>query len=106
MFDGQKYFNNAPLYSVSGRTFPVELFYSQESPKDYVQAAQKLVLEVGAVDHYHGQIHLNEGPGDILVFLTGEQEINDTCDRLEEEAQSFPADKQKLIVRAVVEGEV
>ena len=47
-----------------------------------------------------------EDPGDILVFLTGEQEINDTCDRLEEEAQSFPADKQKLIVRAVVEGEV
>ena len=40
------------------------------------------------------------------MFLTGEQEINDTCDRLEEEAQSFPADKQKLIVRAVVESEV
>ena len=98
MFDGQKYFNNAPLYSVSGRTFPVELFYSQESPKDYVQAAQKLVLEVGAVDHYHGQIHLNEGPGDILVFLTGEKEINDTCKALTEEAQSFPADKQKLLV--------
>ena len=32
------------------------------------------------------------------MFLTGEQEINDTCDRLEEEAQSFPADKQKLLV--------
>ena len=98
MTDGQKYFNNAPLYSVSGRTFPVELFYSQESPKDYVQAAQKLVLEVGAIDHYHWQIHLNEGPGDILVFLTGQQEINDTCKALTEEAQSFPADKQKLLV--------
>ena len=53
MLDGQKYFNNAPLYSVSGRTFPVELFYSQESPKDYVQAAQKLVLEVGAIHLSH-----------------------------------------------------
>ena len=63
-----------------------------------MQAAQKLVLEVGAIDHYHGQIHLNEGPGDILVFLTGEKEINDTCKALTEEAQSFPADKQKLLV--------
>ena len=40
------------------------------------------------------------------MFLTGEKEINDTCKALTEEAQSFPADKQKLIVRAVVEGEV
>ena len=32
---------------MSGRTFPVELFYSQEPPKNYVEAAQKLVLQVG-----------------------------------------------------------
>ena len=44
------------------------------------------------------QIHLLEDPGDILLFLTGEQEILDTCDRLEEEAQSFPEDKRNLIV--------
>ena len=44
------------------------------------------------------QIHLLEDPGDILLFLTGEQEIMDTCDRLEEEQASFPKDKQNLIV--------
>ena len=75
---------------MSGRTFPVELFYSQEPPKNYVEAAQKLVLQVGVVRGTDEQIHLTEEPGDILLFLTGEQEINDTCDRLEEEAQSFP----------------
>lgn len=42
----QRYFNNAPLISVSGRTFPVEIFYSEQPEKDYVQAAQKLVIQV------------------------------------------------------------
>ena len=42
----QRYFNNAPLLSVSGRTFPVEVFYSEQPEKDYVQAAQKLVIQV------------------------------------------------------------
>lgn len=39
-----------------------------------------------------------EDPGDILLFLTGEQEILDTCDRLNEEAESFPKGSSKLIV--------
>lgn len=42
----QRYFNNAPLLSVSGRTFPVEVFYSEQPEKDYVRAAQKLVIQV------------------------------------------------------------
>ena len=45
----QKYFNDAPLYSVSGRTFDVEIFYSNEPQKDYLQAAQKLVLDVSFI---------------------------------------------------------
>ena len=45
----QRYFNDAPLFSVSGRTYPVEVFYSQQPEKDYVQAAKKLVLEVGVI---------------------------------------------------------
>lgn len=44
------------------------------------------------------EIHLTEQPGDILLFLTGEKEILDTCQMLEEEAKSFPADKPKLQV--------
>ena len=71
-----------------------------------MQAAQKLVLEVGVVILSHDQIHLNEAPGDILVFLTGEKEINDTCKALAEEAHSFPADKQKLIVCVATERDV
>ena len=57
----QKYFNDAPLLKVPGRTFPVEVFYTPEPEKDYVEAAVRTAV----------QIHMHEGPGDVLVFLTG-----------------------------------
>ena len=49
----QRYFNDAPLFSVSGRTFPVETFYTEKPEKDYVAAAQKLVLEVSLLHPLH-----------------------------------------------------
>jgi pre-mRNA-splicing factor ATP-dependent RNA helicase DHX15/PRP43 len=71
-----KYFNDAPLISVPGRTFPVEIFYTAEPEADYVDAAIRTVLTV----------HMTEGPGDILLFLTGEEEIEDVCRKLREKA--------------------
>jgi pre-mRNA-splicing factor ATP-dependent RNA helicase DHX15/PRP43 len=68
----QKYFNNAPLLAVPGRTHPVEIFYTPEAERDYVEAAVRTVL----------QIHATEGEGDILLFLTGEEEIEDACRRI------------------------
>ncbi|KIO00617.1 hypothetical protein M404DRAFT_754971, partial [Pisolithus tinctorius Marx 270] len=66
----QKYFglhsdSQAPLFKVPGRTHPVEVFYTQEPEPDYVEAAIRTVL----------MIHRAEDPGDILLFLTGEEEI-------------------------------
>jgi pre-mRNA-splicing factor ATP-dependent RNA helicase DHX15/PRP43 len=75
----QKYFNNAPLMKVPGRTFPVEIFYTPEPEKDYVEAAVRTVV----------QIHQCEGPGDVLVFLTGEEEIEDVCRRIRGEVQAM-----------------
>lgn len=68
----QKYFNNAPLLAVPGRTHPVEIFYTPEAERDYVEAAVRTVL----------QIHATEPEGDILLFLTGEEEIEDACRRI------------------------
>ena len=68
----QRYFHNAPLLAVPGRTHPVEVFYTQEPEKDYIEAAIRTVL----------QIHAGEGEGDILLFLTGEEEIEDACRRI------------------------
>lgn len=68
----QGYFNDAPLLAVPGRTHPVEIFYTPEPERDYVEAALRTVL----------QIHATEPEGDILLFLTGEEEIEDACRKI------------------------
>jgi ATP-dependent helicase HrpA len=71
-----------PIVEVSGRTYPVEVRYrplvddapeetDDTEPRDQVQAICEAVDELSA-----------EGPGDILVFLSGEREIRDTADAL------------------------
>ena len=42
----QSYFDNAPLMSIPGRTFPVEIFYTPEPEKDYLEAAIRYILSV------------------------------------------------------------
>uniref|UniRef100_A0A2P2M1N5 RNA helicase n=1 Tax=Rhizophora mucronata TaxID=61149 RepID=A0A2P2M1N5_RHIMU len=71
----QGYFNGAPLMKVPGRLHPVEIFYTQEPERDYLEAAIRTVV----------QIHTCETPGDILVFLTGEEEIEDACRKITKE---------------------
>ncbi|MEW2506928.1 MULTISPECIES: ATP-dependent RNA helicase HrpA [unclassified Amycolatopsis] len=75
-----KHFDNAPIVEVSGRTYPVEVRYrpiiDPEDPeadpdRDQTQGILDAVAELSA-----------EGPGDILVFLSGEREIRDTADAL------------------------
>ena len=68
----QRYFDNAPLLAVPGRTYPVELYYTPEFQRDYLDSAIRTVL----------QIHATEDPGDILLFLTGEDEIEDAVRKI------------------------
>lgn len=75
----QKYFNDAPLLAVPGRTHPVEIFYTPEPERDYVEAAIRTVL----------QIHASEPEGDVLLFLTGEDEIEDACRKINLEADEL-----------------
>jgi pre-mRNA-splicing factor ATP-dependent RNA helicase DHX15/PRP43 len=71
----------APLFKVPGRTHPVEVFYTQEPDPDYVEAAIRTVL----------MIHRAEDEGDILLFLTGEEEIEDACRKIKIEADDLLA---------------
>ncbi|MDT0379752.1 ATP-dependent RNA helicase HrpA [Streptomyces sp. DSM 42041] len=73
-----RHFGDAPIVEVSGRTYPVEVRYrplleenSDEKDRDQVTAICDAVDELQA-----------EGPGDVLVFLSGEREIRDTADAL------------------------
>ncbi|GAA6041475.1 hypothetical protein JCM8097_001894 [Rhodosporidiobolus ruineniae] len=76
----QNYFFGAPLLKVPGRTFAVEIFYTPEPEPDYLEAAIRTVL----------MIHQAEPEGDILVFLTGEEEIEDACRKIMVEADQLP----------------
>uniref|UniRef100_A0AAU2V581 RNA helicase n=1 Tax=Streptomyces sp. NBC_00003 TaxID=2903608 RepID=A0AAU2V581_9ACTN len=73
-----RHFGDAPIVEVSGRTYPVEVRYrplleedSEDSDRDQITAICDAVDELQS-----------EGPGDILVFLSGEREIRDTADAL------------------------
>ena len=80
----QKYFTidePAPLLNILGRTYPVEIFYTQEPEPDHVEAAIRTVL----------MIHRAEEPGDILVFLTGEEDIQHACRKIKIEANGLIA---------------
>jgi ATP-dependent helicase HrpA len=71
---------DAPVIEVSGRTYPVEVRYrpvkaagEDGGDVDQTQAITDAIAELSA-----------EGPGDILVFLSGEREIRDTADALKD----------------------
>src|SRR3954453_5024137 len=66
------YFDGAPVIEVSGRTYPVEVRYHEASEDD-----DQADAIAAAVDELQ-----REGPGDVLVFLSGEREIRDTADTL------------------------
>lgn len=73
------FFDKAPVFTVSGRTYPVELFYSDEPVADYVTESAQTVLG----------LHLSKPlPGDVLVFLPGQDAI-ETC---AETLQSYVAE--------------
>mmetsp|Transcript_37618 Transcript_37618/g.91433 ORF Transcript_37618/g.91433 Transcript_37618/m.91433 type:complete len:724 (-) Transcript_37618:50-2221(-) len=78
----QEYFHGAPLLKVPGRTFPVEVFYTAKPERNYVEAAVRTVLH----------IHQYEKQGDILVFLTGEQEIEQACDEIRQKSGSMDSE--------------
>jgi pre-mRNA-splicing factor ATP-dependent RNA helicase DHX15/PRP43 len=74
-----EYFQNAPQLRIPGTLYPVEIFYTQEPERDYVDATIRTVI----------QIHVNEPIGDVLVFLTGEEEIEEACRKIQDEIKRF-----------------
>ena len=75
--DSQKFadfFGSCPVFKIPGRTFPVDVLFSKTPQEDYVDAAVKQAIA----------IHLGHPPGDILIFMTGQEEIEATCFALQE----------------------
>ena len=78
------FFGSAPVFRIPGRTFPVETLYSKTPVEDYLDGAVKQIITV----------HLSFPPGDILVFMTGQEDIEACCvevaDRLEKLGGEIP----------------
>ncbi len=73
----------APVFVVEGRTFPVEVRYrpyGADNDDDPVDRRDQVRAVIDAVDEL-----ADEGPGDVLVFLSGEREIHDIADALRQE---------------------
>lgn len=74
-----RHFGDAPIVEVSGRTYPVEVRYRPLLEEDGDEGDRDQITAIcDAVDELQ-----SEGPGDILVFLSGEREIRDTADALD-----------------------
>ncbi|KAK9715732.1 hypothetical protein RND81_06G185800 [Saponaria officinalis] len=85
------YFFNCNIFTIPGRTFPVEILYTKQPESDYLDAALITVL----------QIHLTEPEGDILVFLTGQEEIDFACQCLYDRMKTLGKNVPELIILPV-----
>lgn len=64
-----KYFNDCPIFSIHGRCYPVDKIYYTSRMEKRVENSVKIAI----------RIHLHEGPGHILSFLTGFEECEQAC---------------------------
>ena len=85
------YFFECPIFTIPGRTYPVEILYTKEPESDYLDAALITIM----------QIHLSEPAGDILLFLTGQEEIDTACETLYSRMQALGDLAPELIILPV-----
>ncbi|XP_015170823.1 ATP-dependent RNA helicase dhx8 isoform X3 [Solanum tuberosum] len=74
-----RFFSDCPVLTVPGELFPVEIVHISEPPKSYVEASLRKAID----------IHVREPEGDILIFLTGQDDIEKLVLKLEERVQSL-----------------
>lgn len=85
------YFFSCPIFTIPGRTYPVEVLYTKEPESDYMDAALITVM----------QIHLTEPEGDVLLFLTGQEEIDTAAEVLFTRMKSLGPAVPELIILPV-----
>ncbi|GLJ23329.1 hypothetical protein SUGI_0441370 [Cryptomeria japonica] len=80
--DGDKFssfFFKCPVLNIPGKLFPVEILYSMERPASYRESALQTAID----------LHTQQPPGDILLFMTGQDDIDKTVSKLEERIRSL-----------------
>ncbi|KAF2172945.1 hypothetical protein M409DRAFT_35405 [Zasmidium cellare ATCC 36951] len=75
------------IISIEGRTHPVDIHYMTEPCEEYLQRAVKTIFD----------IHSSEPEGDILVFLTGRDEIETITEMIANRLPSLPDGSEKIL---------
>lgn len=84
-----KFFNGAPVFTVTGRTFPVDVFYSEEPVADYITESAQTAIG----------IHISKPlPGDILIFLPGQDAIETCVETLREYVAAAEGQIRPLLI--------
>ncbi|KAK9273961.1 hypothetical protein L1049_018773 [Liquidambar formosana] len=81
------FFGSVPIFYIPGRTFPVSILYSKTLCEDYVEATVKQAMTV----------HITSPPGDILIFMTGQDEIEATCHALADRMEQLISSTKKVV---------
>ncbi len=88
-----EYFNRAKILYIQGRQYPVKLYYTLTPQADYINSAVTTVLQL------HGEkVEDGRSMGDMLVFLTGREEIESVHDLLSKCQEMFPSDWLRMVV--------
>ncbi|XP_061360764.1 probable pre-mRNA-splicing factor ATP-dependent RNA helicase DEAH4 [Gastrolobium bilobum] len=74
-----KFFTDCPVLTIPGKLYPVEILYSKERPSSYLESSLKTALD----------IHVREPEGDILIFMTGQDDIEKLVSKLEDKVQAL-----------------
>ncbi|WFD03067.1 RNA helicase [Malassezia obtusa] len=82
------FFDDAPIFYVPGRRFPVDIHYTPQPEANYLHAAVTTVF----------QIHTTQPKGDILVFLTGQDEIDAATESLQQTTRALGGKIAELII--------
>ena len=82
------YFNQAVIFKVPGRRFPVDIYYTKAPESDYIEASVITAL----------QIHVTQPKGDILIFLTGQEEIESASEMLMQRTRGLGTKVGELII--------
>ncbi|KAJ3654984.1 hypothetical protein Zmor_014133 [Zophobas morio] len=86
-----EFFDDANIFRIPGRRFPVDIYYTKAPEADYVDACVVSVL----------QIHATQPLGDILVFLTGQDEIETCQELLQDRVRRLGSKVKELIILPV-----
>jgi pre-mRNA-splicing factor ATP-dependent RNA helicase DHX16 len=82
------FFDDAPIFNVKGRTYPVEIYYTPRPEANYLAAAITTLF----------QIHISQPSGDVLIFLTGKEEIEAAEERISDIQKKLGSKLRELII--------